>query len=103
MYAVIETGGKQYRVAQGDKIQVEKLEAEAGAEVTLDKVLMIGGEGSVVLGKPFIAGATVAAKVVKQARHPKVLTIKFRRRKHHMKRIGHRQHFTELEITSIVV
>ena len=102
MYAVIETGGKQYRVAQGDKIHVEKLDAVAGAEVSLDKVLMIGDDGKVVLGKPFIAGAKVAAKVLSQGRDRKVLTIKFRRRKHHLKRIGHRQHFTELEITKIV-
>jgi large subunit ribosomal protein L21 len=102
MYAVIETGGKQYRVAQGDKIQVEKLDAAAGSEVSLDKVLMIGGDGKVVLGKPFVAGAKVGAKVLEQGRDRKVMTIKFRRRKHHMKRIGHRQHYTTLEITSIV-
>ena len=101
MYAVIETGGKQYRVAQGDKICVEKLDGAAGAELSLEKVLMIGGDGKVVLGKPFVTGAKVSAKIVSQGRDRKVLTIKFRRRKHHMKRIGHRQHYTELEITGI--
>jgi large subunit ribosomal protein L21 len=102
MYAVIETGGKQYRVAQGDKLCVEKLDGEAGAMVSLDKVLMLGGDGKVVLGKPFVAGAKVAAKVLSQGRDRKVLTVKFRRRKHHMKTIGHRQHYTEIEITQIV-
>ena len=102
MYAVIETGGKQYRVAQGDKLFVEKLDAEAGATVSLDKVLMLGGDGTVVLGKPFVTGATVAAKVLSQGRDRKVMTIKFRRRKHHMKTIGHRQLYTEIEITQIV-
>lgn len=102
MYAVIETGGKQYRVTQGDKLYVEKLDVEAGATVDLDKVLMIGGDGKVVLGKPFVTGAKVAAKVLSQGRDRKVTTIKFRRRKHHMKKIGHRQHYTEIEITQIV-
>ena len=102
MYAVIETGGKQYRVAQGDKLFVEKLDAEAGATLSLDKVLMLGGDGKVVLGKPFVTGAKVAVKVLSQGRDRKVMTIKFRRRKHHMKTIGHRQHYTEIEITQIV-
>jgi large subunit ribosomal protein L21 len=102
MYAVIETGGKQYRVAQGDKLSVEKIEAAEGSEISLDKVLMIGGDGKVVLGKPFLAGAKVGAKVLEQGRDRKVTTIKFRRRKHHMKKIGHRQHYTTIEITSIV-
>ncbi|MGD8274392.1 MAG: 50S ribosomal protein L21 [Thiohalocapsa sp.] len=101
MYAVIETGGKQYRVAEGDKLRVEKLDAEAGTSVNLDKVLMIADGGTVKVGKPFIEGGTVTAEVAGHARGDKVKIIKFRRRKHHMKRQGHRQWFTELKITSI--
>jgi large subunit ribosomal protein L21 len=102
MYAVIETGGKQYRVAKGDKIKVELLEAEVGANVALDKVLMIGGDGAAVLGKPFVSGGKVTAKVLTHGKGDKVHIIKFRRRKHYMKRQGHRQLFTQLEITDIV-
>ncbi len=101
MYAVIETGGKQYRVAEGDKLRVEKLDAEAGTSVDLDKVLMISDGDSIKLGKPFIEGTKVTAEVAGHGRHDKVKIIKFRRRKHHMKRQGHRQWFTELKITGI--
>ncbi|MDX1454744.1 MAG: 50S ribosomal protein L21 [Gammaproteobacteria bacterium] len=101
MYAVIETGGKQYKVAEGDVIKVEKLDVEGDA-VEFDKVLLIsdGGE-KVVLGTPFVEGGKVSAKIKSQGRHKKVEIIKFRRRKHSMKRQGHRQPFTELEITGI--
>lgn len=101
MYAVIETGGKQYKVAEGDTIKVEKLDVEGDA-VEFDKVLLIsdGGE-KIVLGTPFVEGGKVSAKVMGQGRHKKVEIIKFRRRKHSMKRQGHRQPFTELEITGI--
>jgi large subunit ribosomal protein L21 len=101
MYAVIETGGKQYRVAEGDRVRVEKLDAEAGTSVSLDRVLMIADGGNVRVGKPFIEGSAVTAEVAAHGRHAKVKIIKFRRRKHHMKRQGHRQSFTELRITGI--
>lgn len=101
MYAVIETGGKQYKVAEGDVIKVEKLDVD-GESVEFDKVLLISdGTDKVVMGTPFIDGGKVSAKVTSQGRHRKVEIIKFRRRKHSMKRQGHRQHYTELEITGI--
>lgn len=101
MYAVIETGGKQYRVAEGDKLRVEKLDVEEGAEVSLDKVLMVANGASVQVGRPFIDGTSVTAEVAAHGRHDKIKIIKFRRRKHHMKRQGHRQWFTELKILGI--
>ncbi|KAA6184374.1 50S ribosomal protein L21 [Thiohalocapsa marina] len=101
MYAVIETGGKQYRVAEGDKVRVEKIDAETGASIELPKVLMIADGDRVTLGKPFLDGSKVLAEVTAHGRHAKVKIIKFRRRKHHMKRQGHRQWFTELKITGI--
>lgn len=100
MYAVVVTGGKQYRVMQGETLRVEKLEAEAGSEVTLDNVLMLGDSDGVKLGDE-IKGASVVAKVVGHGRADKIRIIKFRRRKHHMKRQGHRQYYTEIEITGI--
>jgi large subunit ribosomal protein L21 len=101
MYAVIETGGKQYRVAEGDKVRVEKLDAETGSTIDFEKVLMIADGASVTVGKPFIEGSKVTAEVAGHGRADKVKIIKFRRRKHHMKRQGHRQWFTELKITGI--
>jgi large subunit ribosomal protein L21 len=101
MYAVIETGGKQYRVAEGDKVRVEKLDAETGASIDIDKVLMIADGGQIRLGKPFIEGTKVTAEITSHGRNDKVKIIKFRRRKHHLKRQGHRQWFTELKITGI--
>jgi large subunit ribosomal protein L21 len=101
MYAVIKTGGKQYRVMQGETLRVEKLEADVGAAVTFDQVLLVGEGEGITVGSPLVAGASVAAKVVKHGRADKVRIIKFRRRKHHMKQQGHRQHFTEVEITGI--
>ena len=100
MYAVLVTGGKQYRVAQGETLRVEKLDAEAGNSVTFDNILMLGDGDGVVLGDA-LKGASVTAKVVGHGRADKVRIIKFRRRKHHMKRQGHRQHYTEIEITGI--
>lgn len=100
MYAVVVTGGKQYRVAQGETLRVEKLEVEAGNEITFDNILMLGGSDGVTVGDA-LKGATVTAKVVGHGRGEKVRIIKFRRRKHHMKRQGHRQHYTEIEITGI--
>ncbi|MGY1409921.1 50S ribosomal protein L21 [Luteimonas sp. A611] len=100
MYAVLVTGGKQYRVAQGETLRVEKLEAEAGNEISFDNILMLGGSDGVTIGDA-LKGATVTAKVVSHGRADKIRVIKFRRRKHHMKRQGHRQHYTEIEITGI--
>ena len=96
MFAVIRTGGKQYRVAQGDIIKVERIEAEAGATVTLDQVLMVGEGADAKVGLPLIAGASVAAEVVAQDRGPKVIVFKKKRRKN-----GHRQDLTVLRITGI--
>jgi len=102
MYAVIETGGKQYRVAQGDVIQVELLDAEAGSDVSFDQVLMLGKDGEAPkLGTPFISGGKVTGKVRRDGRTDKVFTFKLRRRKNYRRRAGHRQHFTEVEITGI--
>ena len=101
MYAVIKTGGKQYRVMQGETLRVEKLEADVGAAVTFDQVLLIGEGEGITVGTPLLAGAKVAARVKAHGRDDKVRIIKFRRRKHHMKQQGHRQHYTEVEITGI--
>ena len=102
MYAVVKTGGKQYKVAPGEKLKIERIPADVGAEVTLDQVLMIVGEGdSVRLGQPIISGAAVKATVVSQGRGEKVKIFKMRRRKHYQKHQGHRQNYTELRIDSI--
>lgn len=101
MYAVIRTGGKQYRVAQGDTLRVETLDANAGDSVEFDEVLMVGEGASVKIGTPLVAGGKVTATVRSHGRGKKVEIIKFRRRKHHMKRMGHRQNYTEVEITGI--
>lgn len=101
MYAVIQTGGKQYRVSKGDSLRVELLSAEPGSSVDLDKVLMLGQGENVKIGTPFVEGGKVTATVKSHGRGKKITIIKFRRRKHHMKRQGHRQWFTELEITDI--
>jgi large subunit ribosomal protein L21 len=101
MYAVIQTGGKQYRVAEGDTLKIEKIVADAGATVELDKVLMIADGDNVRVGQPFIEGGKITATVNAHGRGKKVNILKFRRRKHHMKRQGHRQWFTELTITGI--
>ncbi len=102
MYAVVKTGGKQYRVAPGEKLKVEQIPADVGAEVILDQVLMVGEGESVRLGQPTVAGATVKATVVAHGRGEKVKIFKMRRRKHYQKHQGHRQGFTELRIESIV-
>ncbi|HYN77669.1 MAG TPA: 50S ribosomal protein L21 [Lamprocystis sp. (in: g-proteobacteria)] len=101
MYAVILTGGKQYRVSEGDTLKVEKLVAEAGANVELDRVLMVADGDSVQVGKPYLDGGKVTATVKAHGRAAKVHIVKFRRRKHHLKRQGHRQWFTEIQITGI--
>lgn len=101
MYAVVETGGKQYRVAVGDVIRVEKLEAPAGAAVNLDKVLLVADGDNVRVGAPNVADASVTATIKGHGRGDKIRVFKFRRRKHFRKTIGHRQYYTEIEITGI--
>ncbi len=101
MYAVIKTGGKQYRVSPGDKLKVETIDAEVGASFDFDTVLMISDGDELTVGTPTIASAKVTAEVVAHGRGKKVEIIKFRRRKHHQKRTGHRQNFTQIEIQSI--
>lgn len=101
MYAVIQTGGKQYRVEQGATLKVEKLEAEIGGNIVFDKVLMVQSDDAVKIGQPFVDGGKVTATVTSQGRHDKIKIIKFRRRKHHMKQMGHRQYYTEVRITGI--
>ncbi|WP_371323293.1 50S ribosomal protein L21 [Dechloromonas sp. ZY10] len=101
MYAVVKTGGKQYRVTAGQKLKVEQIPADVGAEITLDQVLMAGEGETVKIGAPFIAGASVKATVVSHGRHDKVKIFKMRRRKHYQKRQGHRQNYTELRIEAI--
>lgn len=98
MYAVVKTGGKQYRVAAGDKIKVEQIAADVGQEIVLEQVVAVFDGDTVKLGTPLVAGASVKAKVLAHGKHDKVRIFKMRRRKHYQKRQGHRQLFTELEI-----
>jgi large subunit ribosomal protein L21 len=102
MYAVVKTGGKQYRITPGEKLKVEQITADVGAQVVLDQVLMVGEGENVRLGQPVVAGATVNATVVSHGRGEKVGIFKMRRRKHYQKHQGHRQNYTELKIDSIV-
>jgi large subunit ribosomal protein L21 len=101
MYAVIKTGGKQYKVAAGDRLKVEQLAAEVGEEIVLDQVLAVGEGAELKTGSPLLTGASVKAKVVAQGLHPKVRIFKMRRRKHYQRHGGHRQAFTELEIGAV--
>jgi large subunit ribosomal protein L21 len=101
MYAVIQTGGKQYRVSPGDRLRVEKLPGERGATLTFDKVLMVGGEGVARVGTPWVPGAKVTAEVVAQDRAKKIIVFKLKRRKNYRRKHGHRQWYTELKITGI--
>lgn len=101
MYAVIKTGGKQYKVQEGDTIRVEKLEASEGETIKLDTVLMLTDGDKVTVGTPLVAGASVSATVKAQGRGKKIKIIKFRRRKHYRRQAGHRQAYTELAITGI--
>jgi large subunit ribosomal protein L21 len=102
MFAVVKSGGKQYRVKAGDKLLVEKLPAEVGAEVLLDKVLMLAEGENVTLGKPLVAGARVKATVVAHTKGEKIKIFKMRRRKHYRKTLGHRQNYTELRVDGIL-
>ena len=101
MYAVVVTGGKQYRVMQGEVLRVEKLDIETGKDVEFEDVLMIGDGDNITVGAPLISGAKVSVTVKAHGRHDKVRIVKFRRRKHHRKQSGHRQHYTEIQITGI--
>jgi len=101
MYAVVKTGGKQYRVSLGDRVKIEKIPGEVGAEVNFDQVLMIGGTDDVKVGTPVVSGATVSARIVKQDRSRKVTVFKFKRRQGYKKKQGHRQSYTQVEITGI--
>ena len=101
MYAIVETGGKQYRAEQGDVLEVEKLEGAVGATITLDKVLMISGEAGTRIGTPTVSKATVTGEILAQDRHPKIIVFKKRRRKNYRRTNGHRQSFTKLKITGI--
>ncbi len=101
MYAVFRTGGKQYRVSAGEKIKVEKLLADVGSEVVMDQVLLVGSGEEIKVGAPMVPGASVQAKVLAHGFGDKVKIYKLRRRKHYEKHQGHRQRFTELEITGI--
>jgi len=100
MYAVIKTGGKQYRVAEGQKLRVEKLAGNAGDKVTFDEVLLVGGDAPKI-GQPIVKGASVAAEIVGQDRGKKIVVFKFKRRKNYRRKNGHRQPYTELKITGI--
>ncbi|MBI5910963.1 MAG: 50S ribosomal protein L21 [Betaproteobacteria bacterium] len=101
MYAVIKTGGKQYRVAAGEKLKIDELPADIGAEIVLDQVLLVADGDQLKMGRPLVTGASVQAKVLAQGRHDKVRIFKLRRRKHYQKHQGHRQNVTEIEITGI--
>ncbi len=101
MYAVIVTGGKQYRVSEGDVIRVEKLAADEGATIDLDKVLLIADGQDIKAGAPYVEGGNVSATIKSHGRADKIKIVKFRRRKHHRKQAGHRQSYTEIQITGI--
>ncbi|MFT0533205.1 50S ribosomal protein L21 [Castellaniella hirudinis] len=101
MYAVIKTGGKQYRVCAGQKLKIEQIPADIGQEISLDQVLSVGEGESLQIGTPFVAGAAVKATVLAQGRHDKVKIFKMRRRKHYQKHQGHRQNYTEIRIDAV--
>jgi large subunit ribosomal protein L21 len=101
MYAVFVTGGKQYRVTEGQTLKVEKLPVDAGGNIEFEQVLMVADGDNIKVGAPYVAGGKVTASVKSQGRDDKVMIIKFRRRKHHRKQQGHRQYYTELQITGI--
>ena len=101
MYAVIKTGGKQYKVASGEKIRVEQLAVDVGQEIVLDQVLAVGSGADLKVGAPLVDGASVSATVVAHGRHAKIRIFKMRRRKHYQKHGGHRQNYTELQIGAV--
>ena len=101
MYAVIKTGGKQYRVTEGQRLRVEKLPGDPGKEITFEEVLLLGGDAGAKIGQPLVSGAKVSAKIATQDRAAKITIFKFRRRKNYRRKNGHRQPFTDVVITSI--
>ncbi|AIY43606.1 MAG: 50S ribosomal protein L21 [Collimonas sp.] len=101
MYAVIKTGGKQYKIVAGEKLKIEQIPADIGTELTIDQVLAVGAGDTIKFGAPLVEGATVSVKVLAQGRHDKVKIFKMRRRKHYQKHQGHRQNYTEIQIVSI--
>ena len=101
MYAVIKTGGKQYRVAAGQKLKIEQIPADIGQEISLDQVLSVGEGEQLKIGTPLVSGAVVKATVLAQGRHPKINVFKMRRRKHYRKSQGHRQNYTEVRIEAV--
>lgn len=101
MYAVIKTGGKQYRIVSGEKIKVEQIPADVGSNISLDQILLVGEGDSVKIGTPLVVGASVTATVLSHGRHDKVKIFKMRRRKHYQKHQGHRQNYTEIQIDTI--
>ena len=101
MYAVIKTGGKQYKVAAGEKLKIEQIAADVGQEIVIDQVLAVGNGNDLQVGTPLVARAVVKATVLAQGRHDKVRIFKMRRRKHYQKRQGHRQNFTEIQISAV--
>ena len=101
MYAVFRTGGKQYRASQGERLRVERLDAEVGDDVEFDEILLVGEGADVKLGAPLVEGGKVSARVTAQGRGKKIEVVKFKRRKNYKRQYGHRQHYTEVEITSI--
>ncbi len=103
MYAIIKTGGKQYRVAEGDTLKIEKLSADVGAQVDFSDVLLLANGEDIRVGSPLLSGVSVSAEVLSQGRHKKVRTVKFKRRKHHLKWMGHRQDYTAVKIQTIKV
>jgi len=101
MYAVIKTGGKQYRVEQGDTLALERLDGETGAQLTFDEVLLVGSDTDTTIGRPLVQGASVKATIVEQGRAKKIIVFKFRRRKNYKRKKGHRQYFTRVRIDAI--
>jgi len=101
MYAIVQTGGKQYKVSEGDTLFIEKLEAEAGAEVSFDQVLLVSKDGKVVVGSPVVAGATVTATVLKNGKAKKILVFKYKSKKNYRRKAGHRQPYTQVQIAKI--
>ena len=103
MYAIIETGGKQYKVSAGDTLYIEKLNVEADSEVVFDKVIAVAGDDGIKVGAPYVAGATVAAKVLKNGKAKKIYVMKYKSKKNEKKKMGHRQPYTKVEITKIAL
>ncbi len=101
MYAVIKTGGKQYKVAVGDKLKIEAIPADIGSKITIPEVLMVADGDNIVVGNPVVDGASVSALVLTEGRHKKIRIFKLRRRKHYQKHQGHRQNYTEIQIDAI--